>query len=81
MVMDDTSSPKSMDQDWSEEDNLNEESSSELPSFNIELFKTGNAGSQYRTQNDPASVYERRNIIERKGSVNIKCSCLDVVHG
>lgn len=53
----------------------------ELPSFDINLVATGNEGSGYHIQNDPANPYQRSNIIERKGAIDVRCSCLDVVHG
>jgi len=53
----------------------------DLPSFDIGLNPGGDAGSSFRTQNDPAAPLQRQNYIERKGAVDIRCSCLDVVHG
>ncbi|KAK8157186.1 hypothetical protein IWX90DRAFT_316534 [Phyllosticta citrichinensis] len=49
--------------------------------FSIGLNPTGDAGSSFRTRNDPAAPYQRRNLIERKGAIDIRCNCLDVVHG
>lgn len=49
--------------------------------FDIDLFPTGDEGSAFRTQNDPTDPYQRQNVIERKGAVDIRCSCVDVVHG
>jgi hypothetical protein len=56
-------------------------STADLPSFDIGLSPTGDAGSSFRTQNDPSAPLQRSNYIERKGSVDIRCSCLDVIHG
>ncbi len=53
----------------------------ELPSFDIGLFPTGDEGSSFRTQNDPSAPLQRSNYIERKGAVDIRCSCIDVIHG
>lgn len=53
----------------------------DLPSFNISLFESGDSGSAFRTQNSPSNQLQRSNYIERKGSVDIRCSCLDTVHG
>lgn len=53
----------------------------DLPSFDIDLSPTGDAESSFRTQNDPAAPLQRSNYIERKGAVDIRCSCLDVIHG
>jgi hypothetical protein len=54
---------------------------SDLPSFDIWLAPTGDAGSSYRTENDPSAPFQRNNYIERRGAVDMRCSCLDVVHG
>jgi len=64
-----------------EHDLIEDFSTTELPSFDIGLSPTGDAGSSFRTQNDPSAPLQRSNYIERKGSVDIRCSCLDVIHG
>ena len=56
-------------------------SADELPSFDIDLYRTGDEGSHFRTQNDPSDPWQRANYIERKGAVDVRCSCIDVVHG
>ena len=56
-------------------------STSALPCFDIGLSKTGDLNSTFRTRNDPSEPWQRVNIIERKGSVDIRCSSLDVIHG
>ena len=53
----------------------------ELPSFDIEMFPTGDEESGFHTRNDPSDPWQRQNIINRKGAVDIKCTCVDVVHG
>ncbi|KAH7317806.1 hypothetical protein BKA65DRAFT_108303 [Rhexocercosporidium sp. MPI-PUGE-AT-0058] len=63
------------------DDSTNEETSDELPSFEVGLLPGGDEGSSFRTQNDPAAPLQRSNYIERHGAVDIRCSCLDVVHG
>jgi hypothetical protein len=64
------------------EDELEDLSTDELPSFDIGLSPTGDAGSSFRTQNDPSAPLQRSNYVERnKGGVDIRCSCLDVIHG
>lgn len=63
------------------DDPANEESSDELPSFEIGLLPGGDEGSSFRTQNDPAAPLQRSNYIERHGAVDTRCSCLDVIHG
>ena len=52
-----------------------------LPSFDLSLHLTGDAGSSLRTQNDPSAPFQRTNVIERRGAVDVRCSCLDIVHG
>ncbi len=37
--------------------------------------------STFRTQNDPARPYQRSNVIERKGALDVRCIAIDVVHG
>jgi hypothetical protein len=56
-------------------------STADLPSFDVGLSPAGDAGSSFRTQNDPSAPLQRSNYIERKGAVDIRCSCLDVIHG
>jgi hypothetical protein len=53
----------------------------ELPAFGIKLAPTGDMGSAFHTQNDPKSPFQRENVIERKGAVDIRCSCVDIIHG
>lgn len=53
----------------------------DLPSFDLDMFPTGDEESGFRTQNDPSDPYQRANVINRKGAVSIKCNCIDVVHG
>lgn len=62
-------------------DDVEDGEANDLPVFDIRLFPTGDSGSSFRTQNDPSAPYQRSNYIERKGAVDIRCSCLDVVHG
>ncbi|KAF9768914.1 hypothetical protein IL306_013724 [Fusarium sp. DS 682] len=50
-------------------------------SFGISLAPKGEEGSGFHTQNDPSNPYQRENIIERKGAVDIRCSSVDIVHG
>ena len=49
--------------------------------FDITLSPAGDAGSSFRTQNDPSAPFQRSNYIERHGAVDVRCTCLDVVHG
>lgn len=64
--------------------NLNgaeDESYDENSIFDIGLNPAGDDGSSFRTQNDPAAPYQRKNVTERKGTIDIRCTCLDVIHG
>jgi hypothetical protein len=63
------------------EDSAEDLSAANLPTFDIGLSPTGDAGSSFRTENDPSAPLQRSNYIERKGAVDIRCSCLDVIHG
>ncbi|KAF2135823.1 uncharacterized protein K452DRAFT_292931 [Aplosporella prunicola CBS 121167] len=49
--------------------------------FYIGLNPTGDEGSSYRLLNDPAAPYQRKNVTERKGAVDVRCSLEDVIHG
>jgi len=52
-----------------------------LPLVTIPLTPTGDHGGEFHTQNDPSKPFQRTNYIERKGAVEVRCSCVDVVHG
>ena len=81
-MADSLTSDLSDDQTNLDERGIDEElSNSQLPSFDICLSRTGDEGSHFRTQNDPHNPWQRANYIERKSAVDIRCSCLDVVHG
>ncbi|KAI0549770.1 hypothetical protein F4679DRAFT_250924 [Xylaria curta] len=53
----------------------------ELPIWIIPLTPTGDCGSGFHTQNDPERPFQRTNYIERTGAVEVRCSCVDVIHG
>lgn len=53
----------------------------DLPSFDIDLYPTGDEESGFHTQNDPLEPYQRTNVIQRRGAVDVRCSLIDVVHG
>ncbi|KAI1747318.1 hypothetical protein F4782DRAFT_543611 [Xylaria castorea] len=52
-----------------------------LPLWIIPLAPTGDHGSGFHTRNDPARPFQRTNYIERTGAVEVRCSCVDVIHG
>jgi hypothetical protein len=58
-----------------------DDGNADFPAFEVSLAPTGNEGSGFHTQNDPRSPYQRENVVERKGAVDVRCSILDVVHG
>ncbi|KAL1858770.1 hypothetical protein Daus18300_009904 [Diaporthe australafricana] len=52
-----------------------------LPAFEVELGEQGDEGSSFRTQNDASHPLQRSNITERKGTIDVRCSGADVIHG
>lgn len=54
-----------------------------LPTFDIDLFPTGDPGSgfHFNRRNAPLSPDQRRQIMQRKDAFNIQCVSLDVIHG
>ncbi|KAE9371782.1 hypothetical protein N431DRAFT_426390 [Stipitochalara longipes BDJ] len=68
-------------EEYISDDEIEDEQDSDLPSFDISLSEKGDDGSSFRTENDPSAPYQRSNYIERKGAIDIRCSCLDVIHG
>ena len=81
-MADDLGGRDSEDQEYLHEYDMSKDlPASELPSFDIGLSKTGDSNSRFRTENDPSNPWQRANIVERKGSVDIRRSCLDIVHG
>src|SRR5277367_5768934 len=62
-------------------DSTEDLSTPDLLSFDIGLSPTGDEGAAFRTQNDPYAPFQRSNYIERKGAIDIRCTCVDVIHG
>lgn len=52
----------------------------DLSVFNISLYPAGDSSS-FHTRNDPDAPFQRDNIIERKGKVDVRCEHKDIVHG
>lgn len=52
-----------------------------VESFDLGLFEEGDAESGFHTLNDPQDPFQRSNVTQRKGAVDVKCSLIDVVHG
>lgn len=53
----------------------------ELPAFNIPLFEAGAPDSGFHITNNPAQPYQRSEVIQRDGAVDVSCELVDVVHG
>ncbi|KAI1213090.1 uncharacterized protein F4807DRAFT_311133 [Annulohypoxylon truncatum] len=53
------------------------------PIFELELdlSEIGNEGSGFRIQNDPSAPLQRKNITERRGAIDVRCTGVDVIHG
>lgn len=49
--------------------------------FNIAMFESGSEGSGFHTKNNPKDPYQRQEVLQRTGAIDIRCSILDVVHG
>ncbi|KAH8881147.1 hypothetical protein GQ53DRAFT_754610 [Thozetella sp. PMI_491] len=49
--------------------------------FDIGMFEGGAEGSGFHMKNNPKDPYQRKNMIERTGSVDIRVALVDVVHG
>lgn len=49
--------------------------------YNVAMFESGSAGSGFHTKNNPKDPYQRKEVIQRTGAIDIRCSVLDVVHG
>ncbi|KAI2464186.1 hypothetical protein F4781DRAFT_84789 [Annulohypoxylon bovei var. microspora] len=52
-----------------------------VPAFELGLIEIGDEGSSFRTQNDLSAPFQRKNITERRGVIDIRCTSVDVVHG
>jgi hypothetical protein len=52
-----------------------------VQSFDIDLFEEFDRDSGFHTMNDPKAPFQRSNVVQRKGAVDVKCSCIDIVHG
>lgn len=49
--------------------------------FDISTFNSGSEGGGFHIKNNPKQPYQRQEVIQRTGSVDIRCTMLDVVHG
>ncbi|KAJ0124241.1 hypothetical protein J7T55_005579 [Diaporthe amygdali] len=53
----------------------------EVDVFDVRMFGSGSQGSGFHTKNNPKDPYQRHEVIQRTGSVDIRCSVVDIVHG
>lgn len=53
----------------------------ELDVFDVTMFESGSEGSGFHTKNNPNDPYQREEVVQRTGSIDIRCSILDVIHG
>ncbi|KAM0514886.1 hypothetical protein ACHAPE_006562 [Trichoderma viride] len=49
--------------------------------FDFALFEQGDLESGFHLKNDPEAPYQRENVVQRKGAVYVKCTCVDIIHG
>lgn len=49
--------------------------------FNVAMLESGSEGSGFHTKNNPKDPYQREEVVQRTGAIDIRCSVLDVVHG
>jgi hypothetical protein len=50
-------------------------------SFDLGLFNEGDLDSGFHTKNDSEDPFQRSNVTQRKGAVDVKCSVIDIIHG
>lgn len=50
-------------------------------SVTLDLQKTGEPGSGYRTRNDPSWPFQRQVVVERRGILEVRCRSRMIVHG
>lgn len=49
--------------------------------FDFSMFGGGSEGSGFHIKNDPNRPYQRQEVIQRTGSIDIRCAVVDIVHG
>lgn len=49
--------------------------------FDIGMFESGSEGSGFHIKNNPMSPYQRLEVIQRTGSIDIRCEVVDIAHG
>ncbi|KAI3398705.1 hypothetical protein diail_8744 [Diaporthe ilicicola] len=53
----------------------------EIEVFDVAMFESGSEGSGFHTKNNPKDPYQRQEVIQRAGAIDIRCSVIDVAHG
>ncbi|KAL0939167.1 uncharacterized protein CTRU02_205777 [Colletotrichum truncatum] len=56
------------------------ETGDDVLSFDVELA-AGDRESSFHTKNDREDPFQRSNVVQRKGAVDVKCTCVDIIHG
>ncbi|KAF6833665.1 hypothetical protein CPLU01_05386 [Colletotrichum plurivorum] len=56
------------------------ESGDDVISIDVELAQ-GDRDSGFHTTNDREDPFQRSKVVQRKGAVDVKCTCVDIVHG
>ncbi|OHE98096.1 hypothetical protein CORC01_06610 [Colletotrichum orchidophilum] len=56
------------------------ETGDDVLSIDVDLLE-GDRKSGFHTQNDREDPFQRSNVVQRKGAVDVKCTCVDTVHG
>lgn len=53
----------------------------EVDVFDVAMFESGSEGSGFHTKNNPKDPYQRQEVVQRTGAIDIRCSIIDVAHG
>lgn len=54
---------------------------SDVDGFDVGMFDYGDEGGAFHIKNNPKDPYQRSDVIQRKGAVDIRCTMVDIVHG
>ena len=49
--------------------------------FDIGMFQAGAEGAGFHIKNNPRDPYQRKDVIQRTGAVDIRCTVVDIIHG
>lgn len=49
--------------------------------FTASMFESGSDGGEFHIRNNPKDPYQRSELVQRTGSVDIRCEIVDIVHG